>query len=134
MSKKLIAMVATAVMVAGVRTVIQPGEELPELTKHDERELLGSGAASNPEDIAAIAQADARAEAATQREFQDARKRATEAQASTVVDLKTAASIAEKDALVIATAAETILANVAPAPEPEPAPAPAKTTPKTAKR
>ena len=37
---KLIALVATAVMVAGVRTVIQPGEELPDLSAHDERELL----------------------------------------------------------------------------------------------
>lgn len=129
MSKKLIAMVATAVMVAGVRTVIQPGEELPELTKHDERELLGSGAAQNPEDVAAEAKADARAEEKTQREFQDARKRAVEAQASTVVDLKTAAGNASVDSPVIdgATKAETETVNAA-------APAAAKPAAKTAKR
>ena len=52
---KLIALVATAVVVGGVRTVIQPGEPLPELSKHDERELLQSGAAENPADTAALA-------------------------------------------------------------------------------
>ena len=41
----LIAMVATAVLVNGVRTIIQPGEALPELPEHDEKELLESGSA-----------------------------------------------------------------------------------------
>ena len=45
MSKNLIALVATAVMVDGVRTIIQPGEKLPELSPHDARELQQSGAA-----------------------------------------------------------------------------------------
>ena len=122
MSKKLIALVATAVMVAGVRTVIQPGEELPDLSKHDERELQGSGAAKHPEDVAAEAQAAARADKGTQQEFQDARQRAVEAQASTAVDLKTAAASASAESAVTTSATSA------------PAPAPAKPAAKTAKR
>ncbi len=45
---KLIALVATAVLVDGVRTVIQPGEELPGLHPHDASALLASGAAEDP--------------------------------------------------------------------------------------
>lgn len=52
---KLIALVATAVMVNGERTVIQPGQELPELSKHDANQLVESGAA---EDSAAAAAAE----------------------------------------------------------------------------
>ena len=52
---KLIALVAPAVLVDGVRTVIQPGEPLPELSAHDERELLQADAAENPADTAALA-------------------------------------------------------------------------------
>ena len=80
---KLIALVATAVIVDGVRTVIQPGEELPNLGKHDERELLQSGSAQNPDDSAAQAKADARATAAAEAEFEAARQRVQQAQAST---------------------------------------------------
>ena len=36
----LIALVATAVVVDGVRTIIQLGQPLPELAFHDERELV----------------------------------------------------------------------------------------------
>ena len=82
----LIALVATAVVVDGVRTIIQPGQTLPELAPHDERELVQSGAAENPADTAALAKADAHAEAAAQREFQEARERTLAAQASTAVD------------------------------------------------
>lgn len=49
MKKSLIALVATAVMVEGVRTVIQPGEKLPPLPAHDEKELVASGSASDGE-------------------------------------------------------------------------------------
>ncbi len=83
MSKNLIALVATAVMVDGVRTIIQPGEKLPELSSHDARELQQSGAAENPADTAALAKADARAQAAAAQEFEDARQRALQSQAST---------------------------------------------------
>lgn len=80
---KLIAMVATAVMVDGVRTVIQPGEALPELSKHDATELVASGAA---EDSTATAQAkkeEAKATADAAAEFEKARQRVKDEQAST---------------------------------------------------
>ena len=87
---KLIALVATAVLVDGVRTVIQPGEPLPELSTHDERELLQSGAAENPADTAAQAKADARAKAAADAEFEATRQQVQQAQASTAEDGKQA--------------------------------------------
>ena len=87
---KLIALVATAVYVDGVRTVIQPGEALPGISKHDERELLQSGAAENPADTAAQAKADARAKAAADAEFQATRQQVQQAQASTAEDGKQA--------------------------------------------
>ena len=80
---KLIALVATAVLVDGVRTVIQPGEPLPELSAHDERELLQADAAENPADTAALAKEDARAKAAADAEFEGARQQARQAQEST---------------------------------------------------
>ena len=80
---KLIALVATAVMVGGERTVIQPGQELPDLSTHDERELLQSGAAENPADTAPLAKEDARAKAAADAELEDARQQVQQAQAST---------------------------------------------------
>ena len=86
MSKNLIALVATAVMLDGVRTIIQPGEKLPDLSEHDARELLQSGAAENPADTAALAKADERAQAAAAQEFEDARQRAQQAQASTTAE------------------------------------------------
>ena len=86
MSKKLIALVAAAVMVDGKRTVIQPGEELPDLSKHDERELVASGAAENPEDTAALAKQDARDQAQAAKEFEEARAKVQEKQASTAPD------------------------------------------------
>ena len=75
---KLIALVATAVMVGGVRTIIQPGEALPEVSKHDERELLQSGAAQHTGDQAALDKANADAVAVTEAAFAEARKRAEE--------------------------------------------------------
>ena len=80
---KLIALVATAVMVGGERTVIQPGQELPDLSTHDERELLQAAAAENPADTAAQAKADARAKAAADAEFEATRQQVQQAQAST---------------------------------------------------
>ena len=83
MSKRLIAMVATAVIVGGVRTVIEPGGELPELSEHDERELTASGAAENQDDTAAQAKLDAKAAKLADAEFAAARKRVQQAQTST---------------------------------------------------
>ena len=79
---KLIAMVATAVILNGVRTIIQPGETLPELSPHDARELTASGAAKNTDDEAAKIKADKRKAAQADAEFVAARKRVTQAQES----------------------------------------------------
>ena len=73
---KLIAMVATAVVIEGVRTVIQPGEALPEISKHDERELVQSGAAQHTGDQATLDEANATAVAAAEADFTEARERA----------------------------------------------------------
>ena len=83
MSKKLIALVATAVMVDGQRTVIQPGEALPDLSTHDERELVASGSAENPEDTAALQKQAARDQAEADKEFAEARAKVLDKQAST---------------------------------------------------
>lgn len=80
---KLIAMVATAVIINGERTIIQPGQPLPELSEHDARELTASGAAKNLEDDAALAKADKRAATQADAEFEAARQRVQQAQAST---------------------------------------------------
>lgn len=79
---KLIAMVATAVLVDGVRTIIQPGQELPDLSEHDARELTASGAARNPDDEAALAKADAKTAKQANADFVAARKRVQQEQAS----------------------------------------------------
>ena len=78
----LIAMVATAVLVNGVRTIIQPGEALPELPEHDEKELLESGAALDPEAEAATEKARKQEEQFAQQSFQEARERAMAERAS----------------------------------------------------
>jgi hypothetical protein len=83
---KLIAMVATAVMIGGQRTVIQPGEELPELPQHDVQELTASGAAVDP---AKVKDAEAAAEltrVAAGRHFEKEREAVQAATASTQGD------------------------------------------------
>lgn len=82
---KLIAMVATAVMLDGVRTVIQPGQELPELSAHDSAELVASGAAQDPAQVAEAEKADAAAAAQAAAEFEAARQRVRAEQASTAL-------------------------------------------------
>ena len=72
---KLIAQVATAVFVDGVRTIIQPGEALPRISKHDERELVQSGAAQHTGDQATLEEANATAVAAAEADFTEARER-----------------------------------------------------------
>lgn len=74
MAKKLIAAVATAVMVAGVRTVVQPGEELPEMSKHDEAEALASGTAVDPALIDRKTHLAAAAEKQAKKDFDESRK------------------------------------------------------------
>ncbi len=72
---KLIAQVATAVFVDGVRTIIQPGEALPHISKHDERELVQSGAAQHTGDQATLEEANAAAVATAEADFAEARDR-----------------------------------------------------------
>lgn len=134
---KLIALVATAVMVGGERTVIQPGQELPDLSKHDERELLQSGAAENPADKAALAKADARAAAETNAEFQAARERALQERASTSTDGSDAVGAATASTPASAPVATSATAALAPAPSAttaKPPAAPAKAAAKTPSR
>ncbi|MBF5006365.1 hypothetical protein [Diaphorobacter caeni] len=80
---RLIAMVATAVLVNGERTVIQPGEPLPELPEHDEGELLANGMAMDPEKAAANDKAKKAEEAAALKAFQAAREKVKAEQEST---------------------------------------------------
>lgn len=89
---KLIAMVATAVLVNGERTVIEAGQELPELSAHDARELIASGAAKNPDDDAALAKADKRAVRKADAEFEAVRQRVRDEQASTAKPAATPAA------------------------------------------
>lgn len=79
----LIAMVATAVIVDGKRTIIQPGQELPEIPEHDEKELVESGAALDVAAKAATDKAKQQEEQFAQQEFQRAREAAMAREAST---------------------------------------------------
>lgn len=79
----LIAMVATAVMVGDQRVVIQPGQELPEIPEHDEKELVESGAALDVAAKAATDKAKQQEEQFAQQEFQRAREAAMAREAST---------------------------------------------------
>lgn len=79
----LIAMVATAVIVDGKRTIIQPGQELPEIPEHDEKELVESGAALDVAARAATDKAKQQEEQFAQQEFQRAREAAMAREAST---------------------------------------------------
>lgn len=102
----LIAMVATAVMVDGQRTIIQPGQELPELPEHDEKELLDSGAALDPAAQAASDKARKQEEQFAQQGFQEARERAMAAQASITPPATEAATSKQAPEPDAATAAE----------------------------
>jgi hypothetical protein len=95
MSKKLIALVPTAVVVDGVRTVIQPGEELPGLGEHDEAELVKSGAAEDPAKTAAAKKVEAKEAAAAAAEFEEARARVKAEAASTAAPAPPAAKTAK---------------------------------------
>lgn len=92
---KLIAMVATAVMVDGVRTVIQPGEELPELNKHDAKELVESGAAQDSAATAAAEKAAKKDADAAAAEIEAARQRVRAEAESTAAPAAPAAKTAK---------------------------------------
>lgn len=92
---KLIALVATAVMVNGERTVIQPGEELPDLSKHDEKQLVESGAAEDSAATAAADKAAKKAAADAAAEIEAARQRVKAEAESTAAPAAPAAKAAK---------------------------------------
>lgn len=75
MAKKLIALVAVHLLVEGQRMVVAPGEPVPALAPHDEKELLASGAIEDQEQAEADAKAQATAAKKAMGDFQAARKR-----------------------------------------------------------
>jgi len=82
---KLIAMVALAMVVDGVRQVIQPGEPVPELSPHDEIELKKSGSIQDEDETAAAEKNAARAASKAMGDFEREKKAFAAAQASTAV-------------------------------------------------
>ena len=100
---KLIALVATKVMVEGVATVIQPGELLPELSKHDARELLSTNMAEDPIDKAEAADDAAFAAKVAQADFKKEQQRVKDEFASQTQG--TAHTSTGEDALLQAEAA-----------------------------
>lgn len=121
----LIAMVATAVMVNDQRTIIQPGQELPELPEHDEKELLESGAAMDLEAQAASDKARKQEEQFAQQEFQKARERAMAEQASITPPAAEPAPAAPAAPATPVTDPAPAADAAAPASEAAPAPTPA---------
>lgn len=75
MEKRLIALVTVHVLVDGRRQVIEPGQDLPELAVHDERELLASGAIEDSARTEADQKRQAQADKKATEEFRAARKR-----------------------------------------------------------
>jgi hypothetical protein len=86
MAKTLLPFIAVVMVTAfidGVRREFQPGEELPELNPHDSEALLKMGAIRDPNAEAAEAKAEAKTKAAGEKEFQAARGKVLDAEAST---------------------------------------------------
>lgn len=98
-----IAQVAIKMIVDGVTKIYQPGDKLPELTRHDEKELLRSKSIVDPLDLAEDAEDEASKQLKAQANFDAVKRSIQEASAST--------SSGEQAA----------------APAPAPAPAPAST-------
>lgn len=121
----LIAMVATAVMVNGQRTIIQPGQALPELPEHDEKELVDTGAALDLEAQAASDKARKQEEQFAQQEFQKARERAMAEQASITPPASEQAAAAPAQSAAPVTNDALAAEAAAPAAEATPASAPA---------
>jgi len=78
-----------------VRTVVEAGQELPELTRHDARELVNNGLAMDPEKQAANEKAKKSEEAAALKTFREAREKVQAAQESIQPDAEDAAAKAE---------------------------------------
>lgn len=82
---KLIALVPIAVLIDGVRTKIEPGEDVPAdtLSAHDLMELKSMGSIKDEDEEAAVAKKQARAEVAAGADFERERKAIAAANAST---------------------------------------------------
>lgn len=119
---QLIALVATAVIVNGQRTVIQPGEPLPDLGAHDSRELTASGAALDPERASAAQRTDTLVLAAAQAEFERARKRERQEQESQAIAKANAEAVAAAEAAFAAQRDQAGAAPAAKGEEDQPAP------------
>ena len=72
--RNLIALVAVAAIIDGVRSTIAPGEPVTGLHKHDEDALIACGSLEERTAMAEDAKADAKAQAAADAEFQAARE------------------------------------------------------------
>jgi hypothetical protein len=71
---KLIAVVAIATLVDGVRAVIQPGEEVTGLSALDAQDLKRAGAVQDADELAADEKTAAGAERKASQEYSKARK------------------------------------------------------------
>lgn len=80
---KLIAVIATALMVGGERKVFLPGQELPDMNEHDARELEARGAIKSQATESAKDKAAAQQQAQNNAELEAARQKVQAAQAST---------------------------------------------------
>jgi hypothetical protein len=84
MSKKIyLAAVMVTCYVAGVRTDIQPGGELPDLPEHDIEQLLAMKAITDPAAQAADTKAAQKADRAAGKDFAEAKSKVQAADAST---------------------------------------------------
>ena len=110
MSKKLIALIATAVLVDGKRTIIQPGEELPPQSAHDTRELVATGAAEDPEKTAALDKQAKKDEAAAAKEFKQARIKVQE-KAESIAGEQSAGGDSANTSSTTSTSAQTDVAG-----------------------
>lgn len=79
---KLIALVAIAVLVDGVRTIIEPGEEVTGLNKVDIADLKASGSIEDQDEKEAAAKKDEQLDKKAAKEFADARKAVQASQAA----------------------------------------------------
>ena len=79
---KLIALVAIAVLVDGVRTIIEPGQEVTGLNKVDIADLKASGSIEDQDEKEAAAKKDEQLEKKAAKEFADARKAVQASQAA----------------------------------------------------
>ena len=79
---KLIALVAVAIMTDGVRTMVQPGEEVIGLNKVDIADLKACGAIEDVAEAQTSQAKDATAEKLAAKEFADARQAVQATQAA----------------------------------------------------